>query len=93
VRLTFLAPDSRPDVPLAFAPMVRALFATRRKTILNGLKSPAAAAGRSPGDLIAQARLDPRLRPEQLTVAQLLALARQLEPDRAPRNPIEPDGT
>jgi 16S rRNA (adenine1518-N6/adenine1519-N6)-dimethyltransferase len=79
VRLTFLSPESRPDVPPAFAPMVRALFATRRKTILNGLKNPAAAAGRSPRDVIAQCGLDPRLRPEQLTVEQLLGLAQALQ--------------
>ena len=60
VRLTFLPADSRPDVPAAFESMVRALFAMRRKTILNGLKGPASAAGRSPADVIAQAGLDPR---------------------------------
>jgi len=82
VRLTFLPPDARPDVPPAFEPMVRALFATRRKTILNGLKGPASVAGRSPAAVIAEAGLDPRLRPEQLTVDQLLSLAQALAPER-----------
>jgi 16S rRNA (adenine1518-N6/adenine1519-N6)-dimethyltransferase len=78
VRVTFLPAGSRPDVPATFEPMVRALFAMRRKTILNGLKGPASAAGRSPAEVIAQSGLDPRLRPEQLTLDQLLALARAL---------------
>ena len=78
VRLTFLPPESRPDVPATFTPMVRALFAMRRKTILNGLKAPASAAGPSPAEAIARAGLDPRQRPEQLTVGQLLTLARAI---------------
>jgi 16S rRNA (adenine1518-N6/adenine1519-N6)-dimethyltransferase len=83
VRLTFLPESDRPLVPGPFPAMVRALFATRRKTIANGLKGPAAAAGTAPADVLTRAGLDPCLRPEQLTLAQLLALAAALErPDR-----------
>jgi 16S rRNA (adenine1518-N6/adenine1519-N6)-dimethyltransferase len=79
VRLTFLPEHERPDVPAPFPAMVRALFATRRKTIANGLKGPAAAVRTTPAEVLADVGLDARLRPEQLTLAQLLALSRALE--------------
>lgn len=79
VRLTFLRPEERPRVPAAFAAMVQALFGVRRKTIANGLKGPAHAAGLSPGDALRLAGLDPQRRPEQLTVKELLRLAATLE--------------
>jgi 16S rRNA (adenine1518-N6/adenine1519-N6)-dimethyltransferase len=75
VRLTFLPPERRPVVPPTFGPLVRSLFGVRRKTIANGLKGPARAAGLSPADALGQAGLDPRLRPEQLSVEELLRLA------------------
>lgn len=83
VRLTFLPEAARPHVPAPFAGMVRALFATRRKTVANGLKAPAAAAGLTPAEVLTRAGVDGRLRPEQLTQAQLLALAAALEPPHA----------
>jgi 16S rRNA (adenine1518-N6/adenine1519-N6)-dimethyltransferase len=58
--------------------MLRALFSARRKTVANGLKAPATAAGTTPTAALARAGLDPRLRPEQLSVDQLVALARAL---------------
>lgn len=79
VRLTFLPPAERPDVPAAFEPMARALFAVRRKTIANGLRGPAAERGLSPVDVIEWAGLDARARPEELSVMQLLMLATALE--------------
>ncbi len=78
VRVQFLPPSERPDIPAAFERMVRALFTARRKTIANGLKLPAAAAGTTPAAALSRAGLDARLRPEQLSVDQLLALARAL---------------
>lgn len=78
VRLTFLQPGERPAVPAAFEPMVRALFSARRKTVANGLRGPAAAAGVSPAAALARAGLDPGQRPERLSVVDLLALARAL---------------
>ena len=78
VRVQFLPASQRPDVPAAFESMVRALFTARRKTVANGLKAPAAAAGTTPADALARAGLDPRHRPEQLSVDQLLTLARAL---------------
>jgi 16S rRNA (adenine1518-N6/adenine1519-N6)-dimethyltransferase len=79
VRLTFLPSDRRPMVPATFGPMVQALFGMRRKTIANGLKGPARAAGLSPADALRLADLDPRLRPEQLPVDDLIRLATVLE--------------
>lgn len=78
VRVLFLPASQRPVVPAAFESMIRALFSARRKTVANGLKTPAAATGTTPADALARAGLDPRLRPEQLAVDQLLALARAL---------------
>jgi 16S rRNA (adenine1518-N6/adenine1519-N6)-dimethyltransferase len=78
VRVQFLPASQRPDVPAAFESMVRALFTARRKTVANGLKAPAAAAGTTPAAALARAGLDPRHRPEQLSVDQLLDLARAL---------------
>jgi 16S rRNA (adenine1518-N6/adenine1519-N6)-dimethyltransferase len=78
VRVRFLSAHERPLVPAAFESMVRALFTARRKTIANGLKAPAAAAGTTPAEALTRAGLDPRLRPEQLSVGQLLGLARAL---------------
>jgi 16S rRNA (adenine1518-N6/adenine1519-N6)-dimethyltransferase len=82
VRLTFLSAGERPSVPPTFEPMVRALFSMRRKTTANGLRGPAAAAGTTPGDVLARSGLDGQLRPEALTVDQLLVLARALEAER-----------
>jgi len=78
VRVQFLTDDGRPDVPAAFESMIRALFSARRKTVANGLKAPAAAAGTTPAEALARAGIDSRLRPEQLSVDQLLTLARAL---------------
>lgn len=83
VRLTFLPGAERPEVPAPFAGMARALFATRRKTTANGLKRPAAAAGLTPAEVLTRAGVDGRLRPEQLTLEQLLALSKALEPPNA----------
>lgn len=83
VRLTFLPDASRPEVPPPFTGMVRALFSTRRKTIANGLKGPAAAAGLTPAEVLTRAGVDGRLRPEQLTLEQLLALSKALESPNA----------
>lgn len=78
VRVQFLAADERPRVPASFESTVRALFGARRKTVANGLKAPATAAGTTPAAALARAGVDPRLRPEQLSVDQLLTLARSL---------------
>jgi 16S rRNA (adenine1518-N6/adenine1519-N6)-dimethyltransferase len=79
VRLTFLTRAERPIVPPTFMPMIRALFSARRKTIANGLKGPAKAAGLTPAAILAAAGIPASARAEQLTVAQLLSLAGQLE--------------
>ena len=79
VRLTFLPPGTRPAIPATFEGMARALFAARRKTVANGLRSPAALAGLTVRETLERAEVDGRLRPEQLSVEQLLALAGALE--------------
>jgi 16S rRNA (adenine1518-N6/adenine1519-N6)-dimethyltransferase len=76
VRLTFHGRSI--EAPEGFDAMARSLFAARRKTVANGLKAPAALRGTTPAAALARAGLDPRLRPEQLTVEQLLSLARAL---------------
>ena len=83
MRLTFLTRAERPIVPPTFTPMIRALFSARRKTIANGLKGPATAAGLTPAAILAAAGIPASARAEQLTVAQLLSLAGQLEASAA----------
>jgi len=75
VRLTFRAPlVTLIDQP-GFEALVRGIFTQRRKTILNALKSLAAAAGITAADALAQAGIDPGRRPQTLEVTELAALA------------------
>ena len=76
VRLTFRAPlVTLIDQP-GFEALVRGIFTKRRKTILNALKSLAAAKGVAAADALAKAGIsDPARRPETLEVSELAALA------------------
>jgi 16S rRNA (adenine1518-N6/adenine1519-N6)-dimethyltransferase len=56
----------------AFRELLSSAFAQKRKTILNNLKGKYAGAA----DLLARAEIDPKLRPEALTMAQWTRLAR-----------------
>jgi len=78
LRLTFLPPERRPDLPPGFDEVVRALFSSRRKMVANGLRGPAARAGVPVADVLARAGIPPTVRPETLTPGQLLTLAASL---------------
>jgi 16S rRNA (adenine1518-N6/adenine1519-N6)-dimethyltransferase len=70
VGLTFGPPAVKVPDEALFERMVRALFTTRRKTLANGLKAfdPTGAA------VLALADLDPRRRPETLSLPELARL-------------------
>lgn len=75
VRLTFRAPlVTLIDQP-GFEALVRSIFTKRRKTILNALKSVAAAGGVMATDALTKAGIDPGRRPQTLEVTDLAALA------------------
>jgi 16S rRNA (adenine1518-N6/adenine1519-N6)-dimethyltransferase len=80
-----LTPRERPiarETP-AFQRVVHALFAARRKTILNGL-SPIAPGGRDGArEALARANLDGQRRPETLSIAELGQLTLALDPSGA----------
>jgi 16S rRNA (adenine1518-N6/adenine1519-N6)-dimethyltransferase len=54
--------------------MVRTTFQQRRKTLSNALR-PALTAGADAADLLTEAGIDPRRRPETLTLSELAAIA------------------
>jgi 16S rRNA (adenine1518-N6/adenine1519-N6)-dimethyltransferase len=75
IRLVFLAPSDVTDAPRGFEALVRALFMRRRKTMSNAL---AAAIGVPASDAAArleQLGIEPRRRPETLTLREFLAVA------------------
>ena len=76
VRLTFRPMLTEVGDPAVFERMVRGVFLQRRKTVLNALKPVADALGRSAPDLVERAGVDPRKRPEELTVLEMARLAR-----------------
>ena len=80
MRLTFkpsAVPDALGDV---FTGMVRSIFQQRRKTVLNALRPYAAAIGADAAASLADARVDPSVRPETLDLDLLIALAQSLKP-------------
>jgi 16S rRNA (adenine1518-N6/adenine1519-N6)-dimethyltransferase len=87
VRLTFkpsMVPGELRDV---FDPMVRSMFTQRRKTLANALRAFADSAARSATDALRTAGIDPRRRPETLTLDELVALSSALQapgPDPKP---------
>jgi 16S rRNA (adenine1518-N6/adenine1519-N6)-dimethyltransferase len=76
VHLRFRPPVVDVGDRAVFARLVRGAFQQRRKTILNALGPPAATLGRDAADLLAQAGVDPQLRPGDLPLAGFAALAR-----------------
>lgn len=76
VRLRFRQPLVDVPDPHAFEILVRGLFLRRRKTLLNALRPHADARGLDAAQVIELAGLDPRLRPEALTVRDMARLAR-----------------
>lgn len=74
VRFRFHAPDPSVRSPAALAALTQAIFSRRRKTLANALLAyPPAAAGRS--EVLDRLQIDPRRRPETLTLAELASLA------------------
>jgi 16S rRNA (adenine1518-N6/adenine1519-N6)-dimethyltransferase len=78
VRLRFREPAVDVGDRSMFEKLVRGLFLQRRKTVANALKPVADAIGRSATELIEQARVDPKARPEALTLADFARLARAM---------------
>jgi 16S rRNA (adenine1518-N6/adenine1519-N6)-dimethyltransferase len=78
VRLRFREPAVDVGDRSMFEKLVRGLFLQRRKTVANALKPAADAIGRSATELIEQARVDPKARPEALTLADFARLARAM---------------
>jgi 16S rRNA (adenine1518-N6/adenine1519-N6)-dimethyltransferase len=79
VRLDFL-PDA--DVIAAapnFDAMVRALFTRRRKTLGNALAAYAGVRGAATAQLLTGIGIDPRRRPETLTIAEFAMIAARLQ--------------
>jgi 16S rRNA (adenine1518-N6/adenine1519-N6)-dimethyltransferase len=76
VRLRFRPPSHDVGDLRTFERIVRGIFLQRRKTTLNALKPVAETFGRSAPDLIADAGLDGRKRPEELTLSDLARLSR-----------------
>jgi 16S rRNA (adenine1518-N6/adenine1519-N6)-dimethyltransferase len=75
VRLRFHPPRpsvSRTDI---FAGLVQAIFTRRRKTLLNALRAVPLSGAISPRQLLADADLDGRRRPETLSLDELARLA------------------
>jgi 16S rRNA (adenine1518-N6/adenine1519-N6)-dimethyltransferase len=78
VRLRFRAPVVDVGDRSTFEKLVRGLFLQRRKTLANALKPVADSMGRSAAELIERARVDPRKRPEALTLDDMARLARAM---------------
>jgi 16S rRNA (adenine1518-N6/adenine1519-N6)-dimethyltransferase len=76
VRLRFRPAPVDVGTPEVFERIVRGLFLQRRKTLANALKPVADALGTNANGLVERARLDPRRRPETLTLDDLARLSR-----------------
>jgi 16S rRNA (adenine1518-N6/adenine1519-N6)-dimethyltransferase len=76
VRFDFRPPP--PDVadPEHVVTLVRSVFTQRRKTIANALMPFASSVGANARELLRQAAIDPRLRPQNLTLADFARLSR-----------------
>lgn len=76
VRLRFRPPAADVGDPPVFERVVRGIFLQRRKTMGNALKPVADSFGRSAPQLLEAAAIDPRRRPETLTLEEMARLAR-----------------
>ena len=79
VRLDFLPDEDVIPAPPHFEGMVRALFTRRRKTLGNALAAYAGVPGTASAQLLAGIGIDPRRRPETLTIAEFARLAERLQ--------------
>jgi 16S rRNA (adenine1518-N6/adenine1519-N6)-dimethyltransferase len=78
VRLRFRPEAADVGDRATFERLVRGLFLQRRKMLLNALKPVADAFGRSAPELIERAKVDPRSRPEALTVDDMARLSKAM---------------
>jgi 16S rRNA (adenine1518-N6/adenine1519-N6)-dimethyltransferase len=78
VRLVFRPPAVLIDDPATFDRMVRQIFAQRRKTLGNAIKSAAGGDAELAGRALRAAGIDARRRPDTLGLDELAALARAL---------------
>jgi 16S rRNA (adenine1518-N6/adenine1519-N6)-dimethyltransferase len=78
VRLEFHEPRLGSADPVQFERLVRHLFHQRRKMLVTGIRALGLPAGHDPAQLIRNAGLDPRQRPETLELADLTRLTELL---------------
>jgi 16S rRNA (adenine1518-N6/adenine1519-N6)-dimethyltransferase len=76
VHLRFRPPAVEVGDRRTFETLIRGLFLQRRKTVGNALKPVADSLGRSAAELIERARVDPRRRPEALSLEDYARLSR-----------------
>ncbi len=76
VRLRFRPPAVDVGDPRAFEQVVRGMFLQRRKMLVNALAPVAAARGRSAAQVLQEAGIDGRRRPETLTLEEVSRLTR-----------------
>jgi 16S rRNA (adenine1518-N6/adenine1519-N6)-dimethyltransferase len=75
VRLAFRPPPVPIEDRALVVELVRAMFQQRRKVLSNALEPIASSRGHEARSLISTAALDPRQRPETLTLADVARLA------------------
>jgi 16S rRNA (adenine1518-N6/adenine1519-N6)-dimethyltransferase len=78
VRLDFLAEADVIPAPPTFDATVRGLFTRRRKTLGNSLAGYAGVPGATAAEWLHGIGIDPRRRPETLTIAEFVRLAARL---------------
>jgi 16S rRNA (adenine1518-N6/adenine1519-N6)-dimethyltransferase len=71
----------------SFLALAARLFGQRRKTILNNLQAAAGVDRRAATEILARSGLEPRLRPENLSVPQLATLFRAVQAHADPDSP------
>jgi len=86
VRLDFLPDAEIVPAPPGFDAIVRGLFTRRRKTLGNSLAAYAGVPGASAAQLLIGIGIDPRRRPETLTIPEFAAVAERLSETRGTRD-------
>jgi 16S rRNA (adenine1518-N6/adenine1519-N6)-dimethyltransferase len=81
VRLDFLPEREVVPAPSGFDALVRALFTRRRKTMGNALAAYAGLPGATAAQLLTGIGIDPRRRPETLTIEEFANVAESLTVD------------
>jgi 16S rRNA (adenine1518-N6/adenine1519-N6)-dimethyltransferase len=76
VRLDFRPPPPDIDDPKLLVDVVRSVFTQRRKTMSNALAPFATARGLVAREVLAQAEIDPKARPETLSLSDYARLSR-----------------